>query len=454
MISQFFVLSLRGDTIVSRDYIGDVQKVKTSAEVFYHKVKRWSEDSEDEAPPVFCVEGVQYFHMKMGGVFLVATSRKNVSPALILELLHRVANIIKDYCGVLNEESVRQNFVLFYELVDEIIDYGYPQNTTTQVLKRYVLNTPILPEQLPMKAGNLLIKREGLAPMISKSVMHRSKDGKKGEIYVDIIEKLSITFNSSGYVQNSAIDGTIQVKSYLSGSPLVKIALNDDLQIAGRDGASRSSYSEYGTLLDDCNFYEQANLDNFDIDRTLTLSPSQGEFSLMNYRTTGEVTPPFRVYTSLHDMAPFKVELLMKIRAEYPAKIVAPTLSLSIPVPKGTVSISFPQDKTKQAKQTRPQPPGTFLEKEKKMTWNLQKIQGGSEITLVARVSLNSQSSSGANVKKEFGPVSLQFSLPMYNASKLQVKYLQILNSNLDKNQNPSRWVRYITESSSYIFRM
>ncbi len=451
MISQFLIISLRGDTIISRDFTGDVHKVKTTSEVFYRKANRWSSDhSEEESPPVFCVDGVQYLYIKIGGVYFVATSRKNVSPALVLEFLSRVANIIKDYCGVLNEESIRQNFVLLYELLDEIIDYGVPQNTATDVLKRYLLNRPILPEQLPMKSSNILAKREGKAPVISKSVLSKDTDGKKGEIFVDIVEKLSITFNSSGYVQNSAIDGSIQVKSYLSGRPLVKIALNEDLQIAGRNDQYSSYGSNYGVLLDDCNFYEHCNLDNFDIDRTITLNPSQGEFALMNYRTTREIRPPFRVTTSLNDSAPFKAELVMKVRAEFAQRIVAPALTVSIPVPKSTISVSFPQtgEKSKQGQQA----PGTFQEKEKKISWTLKKVQGGSEHIVVARVSLNSESS--VSLKKEFGPVSLQFNLPLFNSSRLQVKYLQILNQSTEKGQNPARWIRYMTESSSYIIRI
>ena len=214
-----------------------------------------------------------------------------------------------------------------------------------------------------MKSSNILAKREGKAPVISKSVLSKDTDGKKGEIFVDIVEKLSITFHSSGYVQNSAIDGSIQVKSYLSGWPLVKIALNEDLQIAGRNDQYSSYGSNYGVLLDDCNFYEHCNLDNFDIDRTITLNPSQGEFALMNYRTTREIRPPFRVTTSLNDSAPFKAELVMKVRAEFAQRIVAPALTVSIPVPKSTISVSFPQtgEKSKQGQQA----PGTFQEKEK-----------------------------------------------------------------------------------------
>ena len=30
----------------------------------------------------------------------------------------------QDYCGVLSEDSLRKNFILVYELLDEMVDYG------------------------------------------------------------------------------------------------------------------------------------------------------------------------------------------------------------------------------------------------------------------------------------------------------------------------------------------
>lgn len=50
----------------------------------------------------------------------------------------------QDYCGLLSEEAVRKNFVLIYELLDEVIDYGYPQNSSSEALKEFVLNEPTI----------------------------------------------------------------------------------------------------------------------------------------------------------------------------------------------------------------------------------------------------------------------------------------------------------------------
>jgi len=43
----------------------------------------------------------------------------------------RICKVIKDFCGVLTEDAIRKNFILIYELLDEIVDFGHPQIMTT-----------------------------------------------------------------------------------------------------------------------------------------------------------------------------------------------------------------------------------------------------------------------------------------------------------------------------------
>lgn len=68
-----------------------------------------------------CVDGINYLFVKKGGIYFVSTTKFNVSPSFVLELLERAARVFKDYCGVLTEESIRKNFILLYELLDEMI---------------------------------------------------------------------------------------------------------------------------------------------------------------------------------------------------------------------------------------------------------------------------------------------------------------------------------------------
>ena len=96
-LSQLFILSPRGDTIIRRDYRHDVPN--SAAETFFRKIKFWGSDSlvktagtsagigTEEAPPIFSVEGVHYVHIKSGGLLLCGCTRLNIVPSLVIELL-------------------------------------------------------------------------------------------------------------------------------------------------------------------------------------------------------------------------------------------------------------------------------------------------------------------------------------------------------------------------------
>ncbi|KAG7024180.1 AP-4 complex subunit mu, partial [Cucurbita argyrosperma subsp. argyrosperma] len=433
MISQFFVLSQRGDNIVFRDYRGEVPK--GSAEIFFRKVKFWKEDGEGDAPPVFNLDGVNYFHVKVVGLLFVATTRINASPSLVLELLQRIARVIKDYLGVLNEDSLRKNFVLVYELLDEVIDFGYVQTTSTEVLKSYVFNEPLVVDSArlpPLGPASIFVVFpilcdklsqvlcleyffSGLSLLVSlkqgskrmpgtavtKSVVANEPGGRKREeIFVDIIEKISVTFSSSGYILTSEIDGTIQMKSYLTGNPEIRLALNEDLSI-GRGGKSIYDYSSSsggGTvILDDCNFHESVHLDNFDIDRTLVLVPPEGEFPVMNYRMTQEFKPPFRINALIEEAGSLKAEVILKVRAEFASNITANTINIQMPLPTFTTRVSFELEPGAVGNTT------DFKEANKRLEWG--------------------------NIVKEAGPVSMTFTIPMYNVSRLQACYLNRIKS-------------------------
>ena len=43
-----------------------------------------------------------------------------------------------EYFKELEEESIRDNFVIIYELLDEMMDFGYPQTTESKILQEWV----------------------------------------------------------------------------------------------------------------------------------------------------------------------------------------------------------------------------------------------------------------------------------------------------------------------------
>ena len=97
------------------------------------------------------VNDIQFIHVKKKELYFVISSlKKNISPSFGLEIIESIINVssfylylillqrIHDFCGGIDEELLRTNFVLVYELMDEIIDFGYPQFTDSTKLKQLV----------------------------------------------------------------------------------------------------------------------------------------------------------------------------------------------------------------------------------------------------------------------------------------------------------------------------
>ena len=56
----------------------------------------------------------------------MAVAKGNPNTVLILYFLHRMVKVFDDYFTKLEDESLRDNFVISYELLDEMMDNGYP----------------------------------------------------------------------------------------------------------------------------------------------------------------------------------------------------------------------------------------------------------------------------------------------------------------------------------------
>ena len=55
---------------------------------------------------------------------VLALSKRNSNAAEIIIFLHRLTQVLVEYFKELEEESIRDNFVIIYELMDEMMDFG------------------------------------------------------------------------------------------------------------------------------------------------------------------------------------------------------------------------------------------------------------------------------------------------------------------------------------------
>jgi hypothetical protein len=111
--------------------------------------------------------------------------------------------------------------------MDEVLDFGYVQGTATEVLKPFIFNEPVLVDDAGSgtTAGSVLAGLKGSSrttkpsSAVNKPISWAGghKRTSKSEVFLDVLEKVSVLFSSTGAIQTSTIDGSVLIKSYLQG---------------------------------------------------------------------------------------------------------------------------------------------------------------------------------------------------------------------------------------------
>ena len=120
-----FITDRKGKIIISRNYRGDLPM--TMADKFSTYVQ---ETPSEEQLPIYQADGITFYYIKYNDLYLAGIGKHNCNVALVFQFLYRMTDVFKNYFGDLNEESIRDNFVVIYELFDECGDNGYPQVRT------------------------------------------------------------------------------------------------------------------------------------------------------------------------------------------------------------------------------------------------------------------------------------------------------------------------------------
>lgn len=78
-----------------------------------------------------------FFHRHVDLIFL-AISKKNNNALMVFSFLFCFIDVLTSYFKEVQEESIRDNFVIVYELLDEMMDNGYPQTTEFKLLSKFI----------------------------------------------------------------------------------------------------------------------------------------------------------------------------------------------------------------------------------------------------------------------------------------------------------------------------
>ena len=421
--SAIYVTDLNGKVIVSKNYRGDVPI--NISERFTQYIQ---EREEMDCRPVFSTEdGITFVYIKSGNLLFMTVTRKNSNVALILYFLNSLKNVFKDYFGELEEESIRDNFVVIYELMDETMDFGYPQTCEARILKEVITQENFKKEFSPKPP----IALTNAVSWRSEGIKH-----KKNEIFLDVVEKLNLLVSSNGTVLHSEIVGAIQMKSFLSGMPELKLGLNDKLMF---EATGRSTTKIKAVEIEDIKFHQCVRLARFENDRTISFIPPDGEFELMTYRLNTHVKPLIWVETIIEPYKNSRIEYMVKTKSQFKSRSIANNVEIIIPVPRDVDSPSFKASIGNV----------TYYPDRDAVIWSIKQFTGSKEYLMRAHFGLPSISDDDSDSWK--APISVKFEIPYFTVSGLQVRYLKIIEKS---GYQALPWVRYITMNGDYQLRM
>lgn len=383
-------------------------------------------DNEEEGKqsPIITHGNVSFMFIKHSNLYLVATTKKNANVAMVFTILHKIVQVFNEYFRELEEESIRDNFVIIYELLDELVDFGYPQTTDSKILQEYIT-----------QEGQKLEVAPKPPPAITNAVSWRSEGVRyrKNEVFLDVIESVNLLVNTNGNVLRSEIVGAIKMRVFLSGMPELRLGLNDKI-LFENTGRGKSKSVE----LEDVKFHQCVRLSRFENDRTISFIPPDGEFELMSYRLNTHVKPLIWIESVIEKHSHSRVEYMIKAKSQFKRRSTANNVEIIISVPS---DVDSPKFKTTVGY-------AKYVPQEDKVIWNIKSFPGGKEYLMRAHFNLPSVEAEEQEGKP---PIAVKFEIPYFTTSGIQVRYLKIIEKS---GYQALPWVRYITQNGDYQIRV
>ena len=425
-ISAIYFLDRKGRIIIFRNYRGEVDQ--DISEGFINEVL---ELDEANMKPTFTIDDVHYIWIRHQNIYIVAVGKRNINVAMTFSFLYKLKDILIDYFNILEEETVKDNFVLIYELLDEIMDHGYPQITEGKILKDLIM--------ISSNKKNNKTSKENLAltSTMTNAVSWR-KEGIRyavNEAWLDVIEKVDELISSNGNVLSSQINGSVIMKNFLSGMPMVTVGLNDKivLQNLGKDTTNSIE-------MDDLKFHQCVNKKKFENERIIEFIPPDGEFELMSYRLDMQIKPLISVKITINTISETRIEYIAKAKTNFKNRSVANNVSIYIPVPLDIQNATF---KTTSGSVV-------YLSDREDLLWFIKRFEGQTELDMncsfqVPTVRIDDTTK---HLKR---PIQVSFEIPYFTVSGFQVRYMKIVEKS---GYEAVPWVRYFTKNGEYNIRI
>ena len=93
--------------------------------------------------------------------------------------------------------------------------------------------------------------------------------------------------------------------------------------------------------IDDCQFHQCVKLSKFETEHSISFIPPDGEHELMRYRTTKDISLPFRVIPLVREVGRSKLEVKVVVKSSFKPSLLAQKLEIRIPTPLNTSGVQL-----------------------------------------------------------------------------------------------------------------
>jgi len=420
MIRSIYIVNCHGEVIVERHWCGNVRRVES--ELFWKSAGVVMDPSQLapvlawRPPSTLAVDGAGescsagsasfVLHIFRENLFFVATTTSSLSaPALVLAFLHHVVDILHSYFGEVNEFAIKEHFVTVYELLDEMLDSGFPLTTDVLTLKELLPPPSVYNKVLESVTGeSSMLKtprpeftsaRHGLIPWRKTDVKYTSN-----AIYIDLVESIDVTVDVDGRVLHQLVRGQVLVNSALSGMPDIVLRLSRNV------------------VLDDISLHPCVRYARYEREGVLSFVPPDGAFTLMDYICRATSHPHVLPVTVLARCSPepgttnsWRWNLSVSASALAELNEVRVLIPLPSDVDQASCSVSM----------------GAFSFQPTRdcASWDVGTLKRGSSATLTGTMASPRESKP---LPLRTPTIILHFKAPLYSMTELMVDELQILN--------------------------
>ncbi|XP_069096940.1 AP-3 complex subunit mu-1 [Pleurodeles waltl] len=417
MIHSLFLINSSGDIFLEKHWKSVVSR---SVCDYFFEAQDKAADVEN-VPPVIPTPHHYLISIYRDKLFFVAVIQTEVTPLFVIEFLHRVADTFQDYFGECSEALIKDNVVIVYELLEEMLDNGFPLATESNILKELIKPPTILRSVVNSLTGSSNVG--DMLPTGQLSNIPWRRVGVKytnNEAYFDVIEEIDAIIDKTGAPVFAEIQGIVDACVKLSGMPDLTLSFMNP------------------RLLDDVSFHPCVRFKRWESERVLSFIPPDGNFRLMSYRVSAQNLVAIPVFVkhniSFHEngsLGRFDISLGLK---QNMGKTVE-ALILTAHLPKVVLNMNL----------TPAQGSYTFDPVSKVLTWDIGKIVPQKLPNLKGTVVLQS----GAPRPEDNPSLNVQFKIQQLAISGLKVNRLDMYG----EKYKPFKGVKYMTKAGKFQVR-